>query len=120
MNVTDPVGVPPFGDVTLTCATKDTFSKTTDGFGKEVIVVAVEAFKTVCERFGDVLPASCASPPYTATIERLPAFRFEVDKLACPELSGAAAIMLCPCLNVTVPVAVGGVTIAVKVTDCPT
>ena len=120
MNVTTPARVPPFGDVTVTCAAKDTFSKTVDGFGKAVIVVAVDAFKTDCERLGDVLPANWLSPLYTAAIEGFPADRFAVVKFAWPELSGAVPMMFCPCVNVTVPVAEGGVTIAVKATGCPT
>ena len=120
MNVTTPAGVPPFGGVTVTCATKDTFPNPSIFFGKAVIVVAVDAFKTDCERLGDVLPANWLSPLYTATIERFPADRFAVVKFAWPELSGAVPMMFCPCVNVTVPVAEGGVTIAVKVTGCPT
>jgi len=120
MNVTTPVGVFPFGGVMATRATKDTFWETVDGFGEAVIVVAVDALETVCEMLGDVLPANWLSPLYAATIKRFPAVRLAVVRLACPKLSGAVPIMLCPCTNVIVPVAEGGVTVAVKVTGCPT
>lgn len=64
-------------------------------------------------------------PPYTAVIEWLPLFKFEIEKVACPdEFKVLEPSVLVPSLKVTVPVgtAVPGAlatTVAVKVTDWP-
>ena len=65
---------------------------------------------------GEVLPASFASPPYCAVIAWLPATRAEVLSVACPEFNAALPMLVAPSKNVTVPVAVEGVTVAVNVT----
>jgi len=49
-----------------------------------------------------------------------PADRLDVLNVAVPELRLPVPITVCPALNVTVPVAVDGAILAVKVTDWPT
>ena len=71
---------------------------------------------TVCVNADDVLPATLKSPPYVAVIKCSPAERLEVENDAFPELTVAVPIWVVPSLNVTVPVAVAGKTVAVKVT----
>ena len=64
-------------------------------------------------------------PPYTAVMEWLPLFKFEIEKVAWPDAFKVLdPSVLLPSLKVTVPVgtAVPGAlptTIAVKVTDWP-
>jgi hypothetical protein len=58
---------------------------------------------------------------YVAVIECVPAERFGTENVAVPPLTGRLVInAVLPSKNVTVPVAVDGVTVAVKDTDCPT
>jgi hypothetical protein len=45
--------------------------------------------------------------------------RAEVEKVAIPPLRVPVPRFVCPSLNVTVPVAVAGDTVAVRVIDCP-
>ena len=64
-------------------------------------------------------------PPYTAVIEWLPLFKFETERVACPDaFKVLEPSVLVPSLKVTVPVgtAVPGAlatTVAVNVTDWP-
>jgi hypothetical protein len=62
---------------------------------------------------------SFASPPYAAVIEWDPTARVDVLYVATPPPSVPVPSVVLPSLNVTVPVAAGGVTVAVKVTDAP-
>ena len=55
-------------------------------------------------------------------IDKVPGARVEVENVAEPPLSVFVASVVVPFLNVTLPVGVPetvGVTVAVKVTDCP-
>ena len=67
----------------------------------------------------DVLPLYFGLPPYEAVIECKPCASFELLKVACPLLSVPVPTAVPPSLNVTVPVARKGVTIAVNVTELP-
>ena len=64
-------------------------------------------------------------PPYTAVMEWLPLFKFEIEKVACPDaFKVPEPSVLLPSLKVTVPAgtAVPGApatTVAVNVTDWP-
>jgi len=71
---------------------------------------------TVCAIVADVLGASLASPPYEAESEWLPTANAEVLKVAVPPPSVAVPMVVEPSRKVIVPVAVEGVTAAVKVT----
>jgi hypothetical protein len=53
-------------------------------------------------------------------IECDPTVRLDVDSVALPTLRVPLPNEMAPSKNVTVPVAVEGDTVAVKVTDCPT
>jgi len=72
-----------------------------------------------------VLVKKLALPPYTAVMEWLPLFKFEIEKVAWPDAFKVLEPSdLVPSLKVTVPVgtAVPGAlptTVAVKVTDWP-
>ena len=54
-NVTVPVGVPPPGATAVTVTLNVTVCPNVDGFGEEVIVVAVAALLTVCVRTAETL-----------------------------------------------------------------
>jgi hypothetical protein len=58
-------------------------------------------------------------PPYEAVIESEPAAKVDVLYVASPLLSVPVPRVVLPSLNVTVPVAADGVTVAVKVTGEP-
>lgn len=59
------------------------------------------------------------SPLYGAVMEWLPTARPEVEKAAVPPLRVPLPRTEVPSKNVTLPVAVAGDTVAVKVTNCP-
>ncbi len=105
-----------------TVAVKVTNCPKADGLRLDVRVVVVlvlPAVFTVCVMAGDVLPLQLLSPPYVAVIGWLPTMRVEVDKVALPPLNVPLPSVVAPSKNVTVPVAVDGETVAVKVTICP-
>lgn len=118
--LTVPVGVPPFGEITVTVAVNVTVCPTLDGLGAEPIVIAVVPLLTTWVNAADVLLAYCVSPVYAAVIKSDPAGRLVVINVACPELTVPVPRTVWPCLNVTAPVAAEGVMVAVKVTACPT
>jgi hypothetical protein len=61
------------------------------------------------------------SPLYVAVMACAPTERFGTENEALPPLKGKLVINgLLPSKTETVPVAVGGVTVAVMMTDCPT
>ena len=70
-----------------------------------------------------MLGALLTSPEYAAVMARAPAGREAVPavvlKVARPPLSVPVPSVVAPSLNVTVPVADDGKTVAVKATDCP-
>jgi hypothetical protein len=59
------------------------------------------------------------SPLYDAVREWLPTARVEVTKVELPLLSVVVPMVTPPSLKVTVPAAVEGTTVAVRVTSCP-
>jgi hypothetical protein len=83
------------------------------GLGEEIIVVAVGAMFTDCMT---VLSVYYPPPPYTAVIECPPVASAAVASAAVPPLAGAVPRTTEPSRNCTVPVAVFGVTAAVRVT----
>ena len=85
----------------------------------EARVVVVLALFTVCDKAVEVLTLKFASPPYDAVIECEPAINVEVLKVAFPLLSEPVPSVVLPSLNVTRPVAVEGVTVAVNFTEEP-
>jgi len=89
------------------------------GLGEAVRLVVVDAF-TISVTGADVLGLSAVSPPYTAVRLWLPTARLAVVVVALPLLSVAVPIGFVPSRKVTVPVALEGVTVAVRVTVCPT
>ena len=66
-----------------------------------------------------------APPPYTAVIEWLPLFKFEIERVACPDAFKVLEPSdLLPSLKVTGPVGIAvpgalATTVAVKVTSWP-
>ena len=77
------------------------------------------AIFTVCDNAEDVLTLKFGSPPYDAVIECEPAINVEVLKVAFPLASVPVPSVALPSLNVTRPVAVESVTVAVNFTDEP-
>ncbi len=115
LNCTVPVAVPG-----VTVAVKVTDWPKTEGLLFEVTVVEVLAWFTVCVGKEPVLPAKLVSPLYTAVMLCVPADKDEVARVAVPLLNVTGKPrLLPPSLNCTVPVAVPGVTVAVKVTGWP-
>ena len=113
-NVTVPVAV-----VGVTVAVNVTDEPYADGFADETSVTVVLALFTIWVSTEDVLPLYLELPPYEAVIECEPCASFELLKVACPLLSVPVPRVVPPSLNVTVPVAKKGVTIAVNVTELP-
>ena len=87
--------------------------------GWVVMEGAVQAGLTVWVIAGLVLVRKLPSPPYTAVIEWLPTLSEDVEKVATPPEREPVPRVVVPSLKVTVPVAVLGVTVAVKVTESP-
>jgi hypothetical protein len=85
----------------------------------EVRVVVVFAVVTVCATENEPLAASFVSPAYCAVRVWLPTVSEVVCRLAVPFASVPVPRDTDPSLKVTVPVAVPGETVAVKVTDWP-
>jgi hypothetical protein len=89
-----------------------------DGFGEELSDVVVAALLITWINAADVLDAYVASPLYTAVTLFVPAAKFELLHMAAPLVSGTAANVAVPDLNVTEPVGAPvpelGVTIAVN------
>src|SRR5689334_6842520 len=114
LNVTVPVAAE--GE---TVAVNVTGTPAPAGFSDEVSEVVVAAWLTVCATAAEVLAALLLSPPYTAVCECVPTVSVVVEKLAVPPATVPVPIVVAPSLNVTVPVAFEGVTVAVSVTDVP-
>jgi hypothetical protein len=104
----------------LTVAANITGFPTAEGLTVEVSVVVVAVRFTVCENTADVEPALFASPLYTTVIECAPRTNVEVEYEAAPLVSVTVANTAAPSRNWTVPVAVDGVTVALRVTFVPT
>ena len=88
-----------------------------DGLGTD-LSARLEAVFTVRATGAEVLAALFASPPYEAVTLCAPEARVAIAKVATPAAKVAVPITLLPSRNCTLPVAVFGVTVAVKVTDC--
>ena len=74
---------------------------------------------TVWVNVVEVLSAWVSSPPYRALIRCCPVARLDVWNDPTPLVSELLPRTDVPSLNVTVPVAVDGVTVAVKATTAP-
>src|SRR5438552_2974765 len=86
--------------------------------------VVVAALFTVCVSAAGVLVLKLLSAPQTAAVECAATDSAVALNVACPPLSVPVPSVVVPSLNVTVPVGVPappplGLTVAVKVTDCP-
>jgi len=114
MNVTVPVAV-----VGVTVAVNFTDEPYADGFADEASVTVVLALFTLWISSKDVLPLYFALPPYEAVRKCEPGASFELLKVACPPLIVPVPSAVLPSLNVMLPVAAEGVTIAVNVTEFP-
>jgi hypothetical protein len=113
LNVTVPVAAA--GE---TVAVNVTGAPDGDGFVEDVNATA-DACSTFCVSVDEVLLLSFASPPYEALIECDPTTSVEVLKVALPLLIVPVPSIVLPSLNVTVPVAAEGETVAVNVTEDP-
>ena len=86
----------------------------------EETVVVVPAFAIVCLTAADVLVLKLTSPGYTTVIEWVSTVRLDVANVATTfpltTLSVPVPSVVAPSRKVTVPAAVFGVTVAVKVT----
>jgi hypothetical protein len=91
------------------------------GFAEDEIEVVVASGLIVSDRGAEVTGKSFASPLYVATIEFGPVYRFTLVAVtvAVPPLTATVPRLIRESINVTVPVAVDGVTVAVMVTGCP-
>ena len=114
VKVTVPVAV-----AGVTVAVNFTDEPYADGFADEASVTVGLALFTIWGSTEDVLLLYVVLPPYDAVIECKPSASFELLKVACPLLSVPVPSVVLPSLNVTVPVAKKGVTIAVNVTELP-
>ena len=74
---------------------------------------------TASVKAGEVLVVKFASPLYIADSEWFPADRVVKASVAIPPFRGLEASAAVPSWNVTLPVADGGVTVAVSVRLCP-
>jgi len=83
-----------------------------------LVVVLVEVF-TVCISVPEMLPLKLLSPLKLAWMEWLPTLRLEVERVAMPPLRVALPMFVSPSKKLTIPLAVAGVTLAVRVTNCP-
>jgi hypothetical protein len=110
----------PGGDpvVEVTVAVKVTDCPKMEGFKEEVSATLLEIGITTWLTAADVLPATLTFPPYTAVIDRVPAFNVLVVRLATPAVNVALPKREVPLKNVTFPVGVAEAadTVAVKVT----
>jgi hypothetical protein len=114
LNVTVPVAVPG-----VTVAVKVTEVPAISGFELELNVVVEFTLFTVWVNVEEVLELSLLSPPYAAVMGWEDTDKVEVLNVAVPLLSVPVPMDVPLSLNVTVPVAVPGVTVAVKVTEVP-
>ena len=102
-----------------TVAVKVTESPNVDGFLPDPTPVVVVSGLTTCARVLELLPSSLMSPPYTAEMLCEPPLNNDVVSVAVPELSVPVPRLVTPSKKVTVPVAVDGATVAVKVMESP-
>ena len=109
----------PVAEAGVTVALKVTDCPSVDGFCDEVTAAVVGSCEILCDSAGEVLGASFVSPMYAAVIVCVPTANEETDKDAFPPAIGAVPSAVVPSANCTVPVAVIGVTVAVKGTACP-
>jgi hypothetical protein len=84
--------------------------------GETERVIVDGAFFTTRLASGEVLAPLLVSPSYDAVMSWVPTVKLETVMLAMPLLRFAVPSVVGPSLNVTVPLAVGGVTAAVRTT----
>jgi hypothetical protein len=113
INVTVPVAADG-----VTAAEKVTGALGGAGFVEEESATA-DACLTTCISFEEVLLLQLLSPPYEAVMECDPRARVDVLYVAVPLLMVPVPSVVAPSKKVTVPVAVDGVMVAVKVTEDP-
>jgi hypothetical protein len=109
----------PLADVDDTVAVKVTDEPNAEGFEDDETVVRVFALLIVWVSADDVLLLQFESPAYEPVIECDPAARAEVLNVALPLLSVPLPTVALPSLNVTVPVQVDGLSVAVNLTEEP-
>jgi hypothetical protein len=117
LNVTAPVAL-----IGVTVAVRVTGCPAAAGFGVAARLVVVELVASLITSVteAEVLGPYVLSPLYDAVSVWLPLARVAVLKLADPPVRTTALSVVAPSLKVTVPVAAAGVTVAVRVTICPT
>ena len=115
LNVTFPVGLAPD-----TVAVSTTVWATCAGLGLTASAVVLVTFVTANEVVDEVLLALPVSPPYEAVRLCAPEVVNVVEYVALPKLIWAEPRVVVPSLNVTVPMGLEPVTVAVKTTVCPT
>jgi hypothetical protein len=134
VNVWVPSVAPPFLKVTVpeiawpegdeTVAVKVTLWPKADGLPLDVTVAVVLYLFTVSLNFGEVLGENLVSPEYVAVMERVPAASEEVVNVAMPPARDPVPSVELPSLKVTTSPSGGApeleLTVAVKVTVCPT
>ena len=122
LKVTVPEIVWPEGDETVDV--KVTLWPKVDGLPLDVTVAVVPYRFTVSLNFGEVLGANLVSPEYVAVMERVPAASEEVVNVAVPPAKDPVPSVVLPSLKVTTSPSGGApaveLTVAVKVTACPT
>src|SRR5580658_3839811 len=121
--MTLPVAVPGVAEGFVTVAVRSTDWPFWDGLLSDASVVVVVSWFTTCEgeTADDTLLASRVSPPYEAVIfGYVPGGSNVVVRLAMPALNVPAPIDDPLLRNVTVPVALDGLTVAWNVTASPT
>jgi hypothetical protein len=122
LKVTVPEIAWPEGDVTVDV--KVTLWPKVDGLPLDVTVAVVLYRFTVSLNFGEVLGANLVSPEYVAVMERVPAASEEVVNVAVPPANDPVPSVVLPSLKVTTSPSGGApaleLTVAVKVTACPT
>src|SRR5689334_18836503 len=104
----------------VTPAVKVTLAPKVEGLSDDMSVVVLVALFTTCITDVDVLGLWVESPEYSAVMVCVATLRLEVMNVAVPADSVTALPSATPpSLNVTVPVASEGLTVAVKVTAAP-
>src|SRR5271157_13276 len=111
MKFTDPATE--FG---VTVAVNLTACPTAEGFCDETSAVLVDRCAMISFTAADVDGASLGSPPYAAVREWSPTASVEIFRVAVAPLRATDPRLLAPSRNCTLPVAVLGATVAVRVT----
>ena len=117
-NWTDPCGVPVMADVTVAVKVMEAPKS---ALGLELAsAVALAAGLIVTVNTVETDPATRESPAYRAVMLRVPPPRSDVVREAEPPIKGTAPEMgVVPSKKDMLPVAVAGVTVAVKISELP-